>query len=200
MLSDLLPKDLNVPRETIKKLELYDQLLKKWNNAYNLVDQGTLLESISRHFLDSMQLYNLIDLEKSLIDLGSGAGFPGMVLAIMGATQVTLVESNRKKCLFLNEVSRQTSTMVEILNYRLETIQDKFHQITARAFTNLAELLLIMQNVSRETGGVGFFLKGETWQQEIESSLQQGWRFSYEAIPSTTQEKGAIIKVWDVRK
>ncbi len=189
-----------VSRETIQRLELYDSILKKWNAAYNLVETGTLDDSIHRHFLDSMQLYKLVDCAKSLIDLGSGAGFPGMVLAILGVSNTTLVESNRKKCLFMQEVSRQTSTSVQILNQRVEQITEKYDQVTARAFASLSQLLEIFKNVSRETNSSGYFLKGERWEEEIEVCEDEGWIFSYQATPSLTQERAAIIKVWDVNK
>ena len=189
-----------VSRETIQRLELYDSLLKKWNAAYNLVETGTLDDSIHRHFLDSMQLYKLVDCAKSLIDLGSGAGFPGMVLAILGVSNTTLVESNRKKCLFMQEVSRQTSTSVQILNQRVEQITEKYDQVTSRAFASLSQLLEIFKNVSRETNSSGYFLKGERWEEEIELCEDEGWIFSYQATPSLTQERAAIIKVWDVNK
>lgn len=198
VIEDLL-EGRDVSRETINKLEIYYTLLKKWNSAYNLVENESLQKAINRHYLDSIQLYKLIDPNKSLVDVGAGAGFPGMVIAILGASKVTLVESNRKKCLFMNEVARLTSTSVNILNSRIEQISDNYEQVTARAFSSLLNLLLIIKNVSRETNAVGYFLKGESWQEEIKLCERKGWEFSYNMTSSLTHEKAAIIKIWDIK-
>jgi 16S rRNA (guanine527-N7)-methyltransferase len=190
----------NVSRETCEKLELYNLLLNKWNKSYNLVNKETLQKSLTRHFLDSLQLMTIIDTQCSILDIGSGAGFPGMVLAIAGCQNVSLVESNKKKCQFLSEVARQTETKVTILPQRVEEIFTPFQQVTARAFSSLTNLMAIVKNVSRETSSVGCFLKGETVDEEIEEAFKEKWLFSYEKISSFTHPNSFIIKVWDVKR
>ena len=188
-----------VSRETIEKLDLYNELLKKWNQSYNLVKHDTIKDSHSRHFLDSMQLYDLIDENKTLVDVGSGAGFPGLVLAIMGVKNLTIIESNRKKCLFMQEVVRQTKTKVSIINERVETICDNYQQITSRAFSSLSNLLRMSKSVSRETEIVCYFLKGEKGLEEIDEAKKEGWAFKYEVIPSIVERKGVVLKIWDTK-
>lgn len=190
----------NVSRETCEKLEVYNHLLKKWNSSYNLVNKRTLQESLDRHFLDSLQLLKIINNQSSTLDIGSGAGFPGMVLAIAGCTNMTLVESNKKKCEFLNEVARQTNTKVNILCKRAEETSNKYEQIISRAFSNLTTLLDFMKNVSRETNVVGYFLKGESIDEEIEEAVAKSWSFSYHKITSITRSTSFIIKIWDIEK
>jgi 16S rRNA (guanine527-N7)-methyltransferase len=190
----------NVSRETCEKLEIYNLLLNKWNASYNLVNKNTLRESFSRHFLDSLQLLKIIDGQSTTLDIGSGAGFPGMVLAIVGCKNISLVETNRKKCQFLNEVARQTNTTVNILCQRVEEISGVYEQIIARAFSSLTNLLIIIKNVSRETKIIGYFLKGETLEEEIEEAFKKQWSFSYQKIPSLTRSSSFIVKIWDVEK
>ena len=100
--SEIVAKGLDVSRETLERLQVYNMLLHKWQRAINLVSRQSLDDSWRRHFLDSGQLFRLLPGEaNSMLDIGSGAGFPGMVLAIMGARNVELVESDERKCLFL---------------------------------------------------------------------------------------------------
>ncbi len=114
----------NVSRETLARLERYAELLEKWNRRINLVGRGTIDDLWRRHMLDSAQLLPLIpDSAESLVDLGSGAGFPGLVLAICGVENVHLIESDRKKSAFLREVARETAAPVTIHNKRIEEIE-----------------------------------------------------------------------------
>jgi 16S rRNA (guanine527-N7)-methyltransferase len=111
VIEDLL-EGRDVSRETINKLEIYYTLLKKWNSAYNLVENESLQKAINRHYLDSIQLYKLIDPNKSLVDVGAGAGFPGMVIAILGASKVHQVKDNLKALDVLPRVT--DSVLLEI--------------------------------------------------------------------------------------
>ncbi len=188
-----------VSRETWDKLETYQELLEKWSAAYNLVQKETLGSSGKRHFLDSLQMYPRIDKSQTLLDVGSGAGFPGMVLAMVGCTRVTLVECNLKKVLFLEEVARQTSTSVKILHQKWQDLQGDYQQVTARAFSNLSHLLEILRTVSRETKATGWFLKGASWKKELEQCQKQ-WQFEYELFPSITESESKIIKIKGVSR
>ena len=105
----------DVSRETLDKLSAYVDLLIKWQRRINLVGPNTVADVWRRHLLDSAQLYShLADPKARLLDLGSGAGFPGLVLSILGAKDVTLIESNQKKCSFLGEVIRQTGCAAQV--------------------------------------------------------------------------------------
>lgn len=185
---------LHVSRETYDKFEFYQKQIQKWNKAFSLVQEKTLQEFASRHLCDSLQLIQYIpDQNASIIDIGTGAGFPGMVLAMYGYPQVTLIESNAKKVVFLNELSRQTNTQVNIFNVRAETISEKFDFVASRACSSLTNLLSLMKNVSRETTQ-GIFHKGETHMAEIEEATRK-WNFRYDLHPSMTESKSRIIIV-----
>ncbi|GHT97505.1 hypothetical protein FACS1894126_1670 [Alphaproteobacteria bacterium] len=120
MMFSYLNKNFNVSRETYEKLEIYKGLLFKWQNAVNLVSRGTLDDFWNRHIVDSSQIVDLMSGNK-ILDIGSGAGFPGMVLAIYGNFGVACLDSDSKKCLFLEEVARLTETSVSIQNIRIST-------------------------------------------------------------------------------
>ena len=117
--------NLDVSRETIDNLNLYVDILRKWNTTINLVSKGSITDVWKRHILDSAQLFKFVthDMEKWL-DIGSGAGFPGLVIAILAKgrftnLRVTLIESDKRKCVFLNEVVRELDLNVKILSKRI---------------------------------------------------------------------------------
>src|SRR5438128_2737225 len=115
--------ETGVSRETLARLDAYAELLRQWAPRINLVAASTLADSWRRHFLDSAQLLPLIPPEaRSLIDLGSGAGFPGLVLAIIGVPGVELVEADARKCAFLREAARIAAAPVRIHNTRIESV------------------------------------------------------------------------------
>ncbi len=157
---------------------------------------------MQRHIADSLQLKNHLDYSKDVIvDIGSGAGFPGMVLAIDGAANVSLVEPIGKKVVFLNHIKNIYQLNVTI--YQCTWQQLANHNATAvlsRAYASLDNLLKAMIYVSRETiSPRGIFLKGEKLNGEIRDA-QQNWSFCHETYPSTSHANGKIIKVWDVSK
>jgi 16S rRNA (guanine527-N7)-methyltransferase len=139
----------DVSRETLARLETYAALLTKWSGAINLVGRDTLREAWQRHFLDSAQLMDLLPplpegRERRILDLGSGAGFPGLVLAILGAGPVTLVESDAKKAAFLREAARITGAPAEVACARIESLLPSEilpDVVTARALAPLPKLL-----------------------------------------------------------
>ena len=184
-----------VSRETLARLERYAALLEKWNARINLVGKSTLDDLWRRHMLDSAQLFPLIpDGAKNLVDLGSGAGFPGMVLAIMGAPDVHLIESNRRKCAFLEEVAREVGADVTIHAARIGEI-DHFTAsvITARALAPLDELLDIAAPFV-EKHSILLFLKGKTAKEEL-TRAQKAWTMRVNEIPSQTDSEGVIISL-----
>ena len=158
------------------ELEQYSLLLKKWQKAVNLISNSTLDDIWTRHIIDSAQLYPLIPkTARVLIDMGSGAGFPALVLAILNKVlngnleQIILIESDTKKTLFLKEVIRTLKLPVEIKNERIEKIKDVQADIlTARALADFQTLLLLGKNFMK-SDTVCLFLKGENAQKEIQN-------------------------------
>ena len=158
-----------VSRETLEKLSLYVDLLQKWQVRFNLVGPSTLQNIWRRHMLDSSRLFPYITKGiGSVLDLGSGAGFPGLVLSIMGLPNVVLLESNRKKCGFLKEVIRETACNTTVFNGRVEEYS-KLHSaqyVTSRALASLDDLL-IMSHPLLASSGSCLFLKGERYEEEL---------------------------------
>lgn len=191
---------MDVSRETTAALRLYHDLLLKWQAKINLISPGTVKDAWSRHFEDSLQLIPLIPAEAStLYDIGSGAGFPGLVLAIScPQIAVTLIESDAKKCAFLSAVSRETGVGVAVKNSRIEVayalpVPDI---ITARALASLTELLVLISPWAAQNPSLtALFPKGERWAEEVEQARAAGWNFDYEAFPSVTERYARILKL-----
>jgi len=193
---------VNFSPDTVYRLKQYQSLLENWQKKLNLVSSLTLPDVWERHFIDSSQLLSYIPSGSlSLIDLGSGAGFPGLVLALMRPTlSVTLVESDFKKCIFLETVSRETKIPVTILCSRIENLKDplKGDVITARGLAVLPQLCTYAFPLMKNTS-VGLFLKGKEVEKEIEQA-QKKWNFELEIYPSLTDAKGRIIKIKHLKK
>jgi len=175
----------DVSRETLDKLSAYVDLLIKWQRRINLVGPNTVADVWRRHLLDSAQLYShLADPKARLLDLGSGEGFPGLVLSILGAKDVTLIESNQKKCSFLGEVIRQTGCAAQVFKGRIEDFPKKNSAayVSARALAPLDDLLKWSYPLLAE-GGTCLFLKGESFDQELTQS-QKRWTMEVQIKPS----------------
>lgn len=185
---------MNIPRETFEKFKIYERLVKEWNGKTRLVQENTLLDFQRRHIADSLQILDLIDdAAKHIIDIGSGAGLPGLVLAISGCPNVTLCESNEKKCFFLDLVSRETGTEVTIKNDRVEALQETFDVLVSRAMASLSDLLRLSFYVSRETSEA-ILLKGRNCKKELDDALKK-YSFDYEILPSQTSPEGSILRI-----
>ena len=195
-----LNRYLSVSRETFDKLFIYHDLLIKWQKQINLVSDNTLSDSWNRHFLDSAQLLSHIPnpLVKTA-DIGSGAGFPGMVLAIMGMSNIHLIESDAKKIVFLKEVSRLTNTSVMIHHSRIEDLSiGTFDLIVSRALSDLNKLLQFSSHfVSHET--FCLFHKGKNYSKEIEEA-KKSWSFDHAIFPSVSDPHGVIIKLSNLKR
>ena len=125
MTTDDVRKLLNVSRETMDQFEAYLELLRKWQRRINLVANSTLIDAWQRHILDSAQLAKFYPPNtKKILDVGSGAGFPGLVLAILGGVEVDLVESNHRKAIFLSTVINSLSLPAKVHNQRIELLPD----------------------------------------------------------------------------
>jgi 16S rRNA (guanine527-N7)-methyltransferase len=191
-----------VPRETVEKLETYAELLKKWQRAVNLVAPSTLDDVWHRHFADSAQLLDRAPNAKIWVDLGSGGGFPGLVIAILLANHenqfVHLIESNGRKCAFLSEVVRRTGVAAAIHEGRIEDFArggriGQADVVTSRALAPLKLLLQLASGFCSE-GTLGLFLKGRDARQEIDEALSK-WRFEFGCAPSRTSGEGMIVEV-----
>lgn len=186
-------KDLFVP---------YLKELSRWNSSINLVQADTINDAWQRHFEDSLQLANLIpQTTECIVDIGSGAGFPGMVLAINGSKQVYLIEPIKKKAVFLNQINNLYNAPAVVLNQKWQNIAIKNATvITSRAFASLKNILEAMEYVSRETkNALGLFLKGEKFQEEINEALEL-WDFTYEIQQSITHKNGKIIIIRELKR
>lgn len=191
----LLP---DVSRETLDRLTLYVDLLAKWQPTVNLVGPKTLPEAWQRHILDSVQLAPLVPgAARLLADFGSGAGFPGLVLAILTGIETHLVESDARKSAFLREVARQTAAPVTVHVSRVEAVAPLGADvISARALAPLSDLLTYARR-HWAAGGIGLFPKGETWQDEVTAAALQH-KFGYTVSPSRTAAGAVILTVKDV--
>jgi 16S rRNA (guanine527-N7)-methyltransferase len=195
-----------VPRETIHRLVRYAELLAHWQKTTNLVAPSTLQQLWSRHFTDSAQLLALAQNARLWLDLGSGAGFPGLVVAIVEAERpgfrMHLVESNRKKAAFLAEVARETKAPVEIHAMRIEDLAKTAQSlepdvVSARALAPLPRLFeLASPFFGPKTRGL--FLKGSEAEAEIEAARAQ-WDFTARLHPSLTAADSHIVEVSGLR-
>lgn len=191
-----------VSRETAEKMEIYGHLLLKWQKAINLVGPATLTDVPERHFFDSAQMFRYItNVDCKLADMGSGAGFPGMVLAILGVREVHLIESDIRKATFLREVSRETATPVTVHDIRVEDCAiPGLDVITARALAPLVDLLQHMSKlVTADHEAYGVFAKGLQHQEEIDKARKR-WNFEVEMFPSETDLSGKILRVTNLAK
>lgn len=180
---------------TLRKLELYVDLLVKWQRAINLVGPRTIDDAWRRHIWDSAQLLPLIPSGSgSLIDLGSGAGFPGLVLAIMGVPCVHLVESDHRKAAFLAHVSRETKIDVTVHAQRIEALTPFIAGVvTARALAPLPKLLSLARPfVGPET--VCLFLKGQHVVSEL-TELSKSMTMMSDQLPSQSDPSGTILRL-----
>lgn len=190
---------LGVSRETLEKFAIYKRLLIEYNSKFNLVGPSTLSDIDARHFLDSAQLFPFLNFKDRLVDFGSGAGFPGLVLAMMGCSNLTLIESSHKKCGFLETVSRETNTPVTVWCGRMESYQgERFDGVISRAVASVEKIFCLTQG-SVTPSSTYYLLKGERAEEEL--TLAQGkWSFTCERKKSITHSKGVVLILNHVAK
>ncbi len=195
-------KNTNVSRETMARLEAYADLLLKWQVRINLIGPRTIPDLWTRHFWDSAQLADHIPEDANvLVDLGSGAGFPGLVLAILTGLETHLIESDTRKAAFLREAARITgiSNRVTVHAKRAETVVLHVADIiTARALAPMIDLLPLIQPFwgSRT---LGLFLKGKRYKEEL-TALNYVWYINYDAIPSRSDADSVLLKITDLSR
>jgi len=190
----------NVSRETYDKLRVYEKTLIKWQASINLISKSTINEIWVRHFLDSAQLHPIVNkIKGNILDFGSGAGFPGLILAIMGNKNISLVESDYKKCTFLREVAMLCETNISIYNSRIENLGfKKVDLIISRALAPLYKLIQHVENYIEKSPSNEkvwpkmLFLKGKSYRDEI-LELKKYKNISFDEYPSLTNDQGKIL-------
>lgn len=193
-----------VSRETAERLDAYVELLNTWQATTNLIAPSTLGSIWTRHIVDSLQILAFAPDAKTWVDLGSGGGFPGLVIActLNAPGIVHLVESNTKKAAFLREAARVTGAPAKIHNLRIEDFNKQFQGpadiVTARALAPLPELLGFVAPFLK-MGAQALLLKG----QDVEGELTQAakyWKIEAQLKPSKTDPKGRIMVVRDLQR
>ena len=186
----------NVSRESLEKLRAYDALLHKWQKTINLVSRNTLNESWERHILDSVQVAENVSRESSVLyDLGSGGGFPGLVISMLRPDlDIHLIESDQRKCSFLRAVSRETQTPVTVHNARIETVELPAPDVvTARALASLDVLLKYCEKWANPAL-YALFLKGARYEEEVDLALKN-YDVKTKVLPSQIASDSAIVRV-----
>ncbi len=198
---NLIERDYNVSRETISKLEIYAECLIEWQSKFNLIGKSTINSLWHRHILDSIQLVSTIPEDfQSLMDIGTGAGLPGFILAIYYnqlGKEIYLVDSNKKKCTFLDYVATRCNVDVKIYAERLQdlAVQDSFKVdvITARAFASIDNIMSLSRPYTHKKTKYllqkGVNAKSELTNAKISSKLR------VELINSVTQENSYILNI-----
>ena len=191
---------LSVSRETLSRLTKFVDLLLKWQRSINLIGPGTVDDVWRRHVLDCGQLVRFLpDRRARVLDIGTGAGLPGMVLSILGAPHVQLIESDAKKCVFLREAARITETPVKIIEARAESaLCEPADVVTARAVAPLMRLLGLTERYIK-TNTICFFFKGKDFKNEL-THIKNNWSMQLETHPSLTQRDGVILQLESVTR
>ena len=197
--------NFGVPRETIDRLKVYVELLKKWNPKINLVAKSTMDNVWHRHIADSAQLWALAPSgAKSWVDIGSGAGFPGLVIAAIAAEKapeltVTLVESDRRKAIFLQTVTRAMNVSVQVVTKRIESLEPQNADIlSARALASLSQLLEYADK-HRKPSGICLFPKGARAELEL-TEAATCWHISHTTNASVTDPDAVILSIGEFQR
>ena len=189
-----------VSRETLARLEAYAELLTRWSARINLIGRDTIADLWCRHILDSAQLRAFVpDRACSMIDLGSGAGLPGLVLAILGVPGVELVEADSRKCAFLREAARITEATVTLRPCRIEAVSPHpVDVVTARACAPLDRLLGLAQPFLAPDSEC-LFLKGERVEEEL-TIARKHWTMTVSARQSRSDSRGVVLRLQQVAR
>ena len=196
-------KKFNVSRETIEKLNIYNNFLLENNELLNLIGKTTENHIFSRHFTDSAQIYDLIDDKSEIVDIGSGAGFPGVIIKILMDSKkvegnIVLIDKSPKKCKFLNNLSNKLGLKLKIQNVRLEDYKfSKISTIVSRAFKKVIETIdLLFKNNDKIKSII--LMKGKTYQQELDDAKKK-YTFHVEKFRSITSNESYILKISNIK-
>jgi len=196
-------KKFNVSRETIEKLKIYNDFLLENNKLLNLIGKTTENHIFSRHFTDSAQIYDLIENKSEILDIGSGAGFPGFIIKILMDSKnvegnVVLIDKSPKKCKFLNDLSNKLDIKLKIQNVRLEDYKfNKISTIVSRAFKKVIDTIDILYKNNDKIRAI-ILMKGKTYQQELEFAKKK-YTFDLEKFRSITSDESYIIKIRNIK-
>ncbi len=197
-------KKFNVSRETIEKLNIYNDFLLENNKLLNLIGKTTEYNVFSRHFTDSGQIYDLIEDKSEIIDIGSGAGFPGVIIKILMDSKkvdgnVLLLDKSPKKCKFLNDLSNKLDIKFKIQNVKLEDYKlNKISTIVSRAFKKAIETIDILFKNNDKIRSI-ILMKGKTYQHEIEDAKKK-YTFDLEKFRSITSDESYILKISNIKR
>jgi 16S rRNA (guanine527-N7)-methyltransferase len=197
-------KKFNVSRETIEKLNKYKDFLLSSNKSLNLIGKTTENQIFIRHFIDSAQIYDLIEDKSEIIDLGSGAGFPGVVLKILMdnkkiAGNITLIDKSPKKCKFLQDLSDKLVLTLKIVNLKIENFKfNKISTVVSRAFKKTVDTIDILLKNNDKIRNI-ILIKGKTYQQEIDDAKKK-YTFDVEKFRSITSDESYILKISNIKR
>jgi 16S rRNA (guanine527-N7)-methyltransferase len=197
-------KKFNVSRETIEKLNKYKDFLLSSNKSLNLIGKTTENKIFTRHFEDSAQIYDLIEDKSEIIDLGSGAGFPGVILKILMdnnkiAGNITLIDKSPKKCKFLQDLSDKLDLTLKIVNLKIENFKfNKISTIVSRAFKKTADTIDILFKNNDKIRSI-ILMKGKTYQHELEVAKKK-YTFDVEKFRSITSDESYILKISNIKR
>jgi 16S rRNA (guanine527-N7)-methyltransferase len=192
-------KNVNFSRETLYRLQKYEKILIEYNKKINLISKSTEKDIYNRHFIDCAQVIDFLNNNQNLLDLGTGAGFPGIVLKIVSNDfsknlNIVLIEKSRKKCIFLNFLKKQLDIDINIINQRYEDFKIiKKHSIITRAFKNIKETIdLTYKNLSNIENLI--MLKGKNHNNEI-NEAEKKYMFHVKKYQSLTSKDSYILKI-----
>jgi len=193
----------NVSRETISKLRHFEELVLKWTKSINLISSSSVGDIWQRHIQDSAQIFNLAGTHwSSWTDIGSGGGFPGLVIAILeqdNKRRVTLIESDQRKCLFLNTVRRELDLSVQVVQKRIENAEVAAADIlSARALAPLKNLIVHSRQLMKPNGRA-LFPKGARYKEELDQAAVD-WQFDVTAHPSQTNTESRILEISGIQR
>lgn len=196
-------KKFNVSRETVEKLNKYKDFLLNSNKSLNLIGKTTEKHIFSRHFTDSAQIYNLIEDKSEIIDLGSGAGFPGVIIKILMENNkvdgnVILIEKSPRKSYFLQDLSNKLDLNLKIINLKVENYKfNKISTVVSRAFKNTVDTIDILIKNNDKIRNI-ILIKGKTYQQELEDAKKK-YTFDVEKFRSITSDESYILKIRNIK-
>jgi len=196
-------KKFNVSRETIEKLNKYKDFLLSSNKSLNLIGKTTENQIFTRHFVDSAQIYDLIEDKSEIVDLGSGAGFPGVILKILMDNNkidgnITLIDKSPKKCKFLQDLSDKLGLTLKIVNLKIENFKfNKISTIVSRAFKKTVDTIDILFKNNDKIRSI-ILMKGKTYQHELEEAKKK-YTFDVEKFRSITSDESYILKISNIK-
>ena len=194
-----IPDWLDVSRETLDKLDHFASEVLRWTPAINLISKSSMDQIWQRHIIDSAQMYGLGDPAVKWVDMGSGGGFPGIVMAIMGAQDMVLVESDRRKATFLQQMARQMNLPVTVLPKRTHDLAPQgANTVSARALASLTQLL-DHATPHLNSCGRAVFPKGRAVDAELAEAGEK-WVFESTRVPSKTDPEAAILVIENIRR